>query len=199
MKEKIKVIALDLDGTLLNSMNEISDYNKEIINKLRDEGMEIILCTGRPYNAMKKFRDDLGLNNTVICFNGASVINSQGKILLHTSLDEKISRELVKIGRERNIYHHGFMNDQWLVPYFDETTQGYKERSGLTETIVNFDDIPELKFIKMMYIGEREVLESIHRELEEKFGDRIYKAFSTNNYLEILNSLSSKAKAIFVL
>ena len=196
MKETIKAIALDLDGTLLNSRNEISDYNKKIINKLKNDGIEIILCTGRPYNAMKKFRDELGLDNTVICFNGASVIDSEGNILLNTFLDNEICRELVRIGRERNIFHHGFMDTRWLVPYFNETTQGYKDRSGLTETIVNFDDIVDLKFIKMMYIGNREILDSIHSELEEKFGDRIYKAFSTTNYLEVLNSHSSKAKAL---
>jgi len=196
MKTNIKVIALDLDGTLLNSSHEISVFNREIIKKLKEEGVQIILCTGRPYNAMKKFREELDLDDIIICFNGANVIDSNGTFLLNTSLDDYTSRELVKIGERKNIYHHGFIGDQWLIPYFDETAMGYKEKSGLTESIVDFKDIEKLNFIKMMYIGERAVLEEISCELEEKFGSSIYKAFSTANYLEILSSESSKAKAL---
>lgn len=196
MKEDIKVVALDLDGTLLNSQHQISQANKDIIHHLTEKGIEVILCTGRPYNAMKKFRDELGLTNIVICFNGAGVIDKDENYLLNTSLDETISRELVRIGRESDIYHHGFMDTRWLVPFFNETTRGYKERTGLTETLVDFDRVEELKFIKMMYIGDREVLDSIYLELEKKFGDSVYKAFSTTNYLEVLSNKSSKAKAL---
>lgn len=196
MNEHIKVVALDLDGTLLNSNHEISDFNKKMIDKLKERGIQIILCTGRPYNAMKKFRRELSLEDHVICFNGANVIDKDGELVLDTSLDNETSLELVRVGKNRNTYFHGFMEDKWLVPYTNEISEKYKERTGLVETLGDPEKIENLQFIKMMYIGENDLLRDIYDELEEKLGSKVYKAFSNPNFLEVLNGNSSKAKAL---
>lgn len=48
----IKMIALDLDNTLLNSQKEISERNAKILRHLHQEGVKVVLCTGRPINAI---------------------------------------------------------------------------------------------------------------------------------------------------
>jgi Cof subfamily protein (haloacid dehalogenase superfamily) len=196
MNEQVKVVALDLDGTLLNSNNEISDFNKDILWRLKERGVHIILCTGRPYNAMKKFRDELSLDDHVICFNGANIVDKDEKLVLDTSLDTETSLELVKVGRVRNTYFHGFMEDKWLVPYTNEISEKYKARTGLTETVGALEEVEGLRFTKMMYIGENALLREIYEELDEKLGERVYKAFSNPNFLEVLSGSSSKAKAL---
>ena len=196
MNEQVKVVALDLDGTLLNSNNEISDFNKHILRKLKDRGVHIILCTGRPYNAMKKFREELSLDDHVICFNGANIVDKDDKLILDTSLDTEISLELVEVGKGRNTYFHGFMKDKWLVPYTNEISEKYKARTGLTETVGALEEVEGLRFTNMMYIGENSLLKEIYEELEERLGDRVYKAFSNPNFLEVLSASSSKAKAL---
>ncbi len=135
MNEQVKVIALDLDGTFLNSNNETSDFNKDIFGRLKERGIHIILCTGRPYNAMKKLRDELSLDDHAICFNGANIVDKGERLVLDTSLDTETSLELIKVGRGRNAYFHGFMEDKWLVPYTNEISEKYKVRTGLTETV----------------------------------------------------------------
>ena len=50
-----KIIAVDLDGTLLNSDSQISDFTKETIKKVTEKGHQVIITTGRPYRMSKIF------------------------------------------------------------------------------------------------------------------------------------------------
>lgn len=78
----IKTIALDLDNTLLNSNKEISKHNEEVLKKLHAKGIHVVLCTGRPINAIWPYIEQLGLtepDDYTINFNGGLVINNVTK------------------------------------------------------------------------------------------------------------------------
>ena len=66
-----KIIAVDLDGTLLNSDSQISDFTKETIKKVAEQGHQIIITTGRPYRMSKDFYRELDLDTPMINFNGS--------------------------------------------------------------------------------------------------------------------------------
>ena len=66
-----KIIAVDLDGTLLNSDSQISDFTKKTIKKITEKGHQVIITTGRPYRMSKDFYRELGLNTPMINFNGS--------------------------------------------------------------------------------------------------------------------------------
>ncbi len=196
MSNIIQVVALDLDGTLLNSKHQISSYNSRVLHALTAMGIEIMLCTGRPYRAMKTYYDQLDLESPLICFNGAQIVNSQGEPLLQTTLSHRISQRLVEIGKERGVYTHGFIDDRWLVSELTDAARDYQERSGLKAEVVDFTRIEPLHFIKLMYIADPAELNPLYDQLTNEFGDEIYKAFSWATFLEVLNKDSSKAKAL---
>lgn len=78
----IKMIALDMDNTLLNSKKEISERNTTVLKKLHDQGIKVVLCTGRPINAIWNYIEQLGLTEAddyTITFNGGLVINNTTK------------------------------------------------------------------------------------------------------------------------
>lgn len=78
----IKMIALDLDNTLLNSEKEISARNERVLKALHDRGTHVVLCTGRPINAIWPYIEQLGLtqpDDFTITFNGGLVINNVTK------------------------------------------------------------------------------------------------------------------------
>lgn len=66
-----KVIAIDLDGTLLNSDSQLSDFTKETIKKISHKGHKIIITTGRPYRMALSFYKELELHTPMINFNGS--------------------------------------------------------------------------------------------------------------------------------
>lgn len=82
----IKMIALDLDNTLLNSAKEISDENVSTLQKLHKKRIAVVLCTGRPINAVWPYVKQLGLteeNDYTITFNGGMVIRNHDQKVLN--------------------------------------------------------------------------------------------------------------------
>lgn len=78
----IKMIALDLDNTLLNNAKEISPRNERVLRRLHQQGIQVVLCTGRPINAIWPYIEQLGLttpSDYTITFNGGLVINNLTK------------------------------------------------------------------------------------------------------------------------
>lgn len=76
------MVALDLDGTLLTSDKRISAFNEKILKQLHEKGIKIVLCTGRPINAIWPYIEQLGLtgeDDYTITFNGALVVHNSDK------------------------------------------------------------------------------------------------------------------------
>ncbi|WP_288221502.1 HAD family hydrolase [uncultured Clostridium sp.] len=94
----IKLIASDMDGTLLNSNNEINEEFFEVFNKLKEKNIIFAAASGRQYynllNRFEKINDDI----MFIAENGTFVVY-KGKEILVNSLDRDVARELIKIGR----------------------------------------------------------------------------------------------------
>lgn len=61
-----KLIAIDLDGTLLNSYGEISDENKKAIKMAKEKGVEIVLTSGRMSTSVKDIANEIDANNYMI-------------------------------------------------------------------------------------------------------------------------------------
>ncbi|MCF1283868.1 Cof-type HAD-IIB family hydrolase [Streptococcus sinensis] len=102
----IKLIALDLDGTLLTSDKKISEVNLAALKAAQKQGVKVVLTTGRPLKAMEFFLHELGTdgqaNEYTITFNGGLVQRNTGEILDKTvfSYDDvaRIYEETEKLG-----------------------------------------------------------------------------------------------------
>ena len=90
-----KLLALDLDGTLLNDEELISDSNIDWVRKASKKGVRIIVATGRSYNSAKRYIQIINIPDPVIVFNGA-VIRKGEEILRKITLKNEMIQELVK-------------------------------------------------------------------------------------------------------
>ena len=85
----IKLIALDLDGTLLTTDKRLTDRTKATLKAARDRGIKVVLTTGRPLKAMDFFLHELGTDGHedeyTITFNGGLVQKNTGEILIRQS------------------------------------------------------------------------------------------------------------------
>ena len=80
----IKFIALDTDGTLLNSTGKILPSTKKAVKTALDQGIKVALCSGRPIAGLKHFMDELGIigpDQYAITLNGAITRTADGKIM----------------------------------------------------------------------------------------------------------------------
>jgi len=100
-----KLIALDLDGTLLNSYGEITKLNREAIKAAQDKGVEVILASGRDPKTMEKISNDLNINSYLIAGNGASVYDIQTqKNIYENFINVEKALKIIKICKENTIF-----------------------------------------------------------------------------------------------
>lgn len=153
----IKLIAIDLDGTLLTTDKKISRENIEALHYAHSKGVKIVICTGRPYLAMTDFVEEIGLNNDddyVIIFNGAQVRRaSDGKVLLSNKLSlsdmEKWYQELTRLDLPINP-----IDDEWVyepTAYPEGYPSFYAETSPAPSKVFDFSKFEsEHKFNKFV-------------------------------------------------
>ncbi len=99
----IKLIALDLDGTLLNSSLKVSERNGEAVRRALEAGVKVVLATSRWYLLARRTADRLGIDTPLICNNGAIVKRpADGAELLHLRLDQEPAREVTALADERH-------------------------------------------------------------------------------------------------
>jgi Cof subfamily protein (haloacid dehalogenase superfamily) len=106
----IKCIATDMDGTLLNSIQQISNENKEAILKAQAQGIEVVVATGRSYQEAKYVLDEAGLTCPVIGVNGAEVRTKEGDVVSSTPIDKQMAKIVAEKLRENNVYFEVYTN-----------------------------------------------------------------------------------------
>jgi Cof subfamily protein (haloacid dehalogenase superfamily) len=79
----IAVIALDMDGTLLNSNHQVTEKTADAIQQARDKGIDVILVTGRHHMMALPIHHQLALTTPLICSNGAYVFDVQHQQITH--------------------------------------------------------------------------------------------------------------------
>lgn len=100
--DRRSLISCDLDGTLLNSKGEISQYSIKVIKKITKMGHIFCINTARPFNACEKYYKQLGLNTPIVTHNGALMFNPYDSSFPTTNWS--INREIIKeLFADRNI------------------------------------------------------------------------------------------------
>ena len=101
----LKLLAIDLDGTLLNSYGDISNENKEAIKYAVNKGVEVVLASGRDPLTMQKISKELEIKNYLIAGNGASVYDIKAqKNIYENFIDTNKALKIIKMCKENSIF-----------------------------------------------------------------------------------------------
>lgn len=203
---KYRMVAIDLDGTLLNDEKVIPNENKKIINQLIDNEVEIAIATGRGYWSAKNFTKNLGRDLTIIGNNGTIVRTmNDDNVLIKKYLDKNDFFTLLAEGRKRGLYpvlHVDHYEEGYdLIFELDKDDIKYSSYlSRISDRYVQIDDLfnyTEPKVLSIVYIGEIEMLKEFQATLStlysEKYNTHILdKLIKVGPILEIMNPLGSK-------
>lgn len=126
---KIKMAAIDLDGTLLHDDMSLSDFSKDIIRKAEHRGIRIVLATGRMFDAARPKAEELGLSDTpLICYTGAWIMMSRsGRPIWQDGIDISVAEKILLTAREKGWLVHTFFDDQVYLPEPNKTEAKYKK------------------------------------------------------------------------
>ena len=111
-----KLIAIDLDGTLLNSYGEISDENKKAIKMALDKNVEIVLTSGRIINSIKNFANEVSANKYLISGNGALIYDIQKEEVIYDKyMDKSKVLKVIEICEENSIYYSVYTDKSGII------------------------------------------------------------------------------------
>ncbi|EWH20084.1 HAD family hydrolase, partial [Bacillus haynesii] len=112
----MKMIAVDLDGTLLNSESKISKENIDAIKKAREHGIEVVVATGRASFDVQAIFEPTGIKTWIISANGAVIHDPEGRLYHSVPLDRKRAEGILRWLEENNYYYEVFSDEAIFTP-----------------------------------------------------------------------------------
>ncbi|MEZ8194793.1 Cof-type HAD-IIB family hydrolase [Vibrio cortegadensis] len=197
-----KLVALDMDGTLLNSQKEISTENKLAIAKAKELGVTVVLASGRPLEGMKSKLEELSLTSDkdfVLFYNGSMVKNVGTNEIIHNHIvDGKAAKQIAKLAQELNVNVHAFSQVHGLItPKASQYTELEASINGLSLTEFNFDDLEDdHPIVKTMIVADPAILTETIKKLPKALYDQFTIVQSAPFFLEFLNPMSNKGVGI---
>lgn len=126
----IRLIALDLDGTLLDKDKQISSLNAEALRLCEARGMHVVLSSGRSFESVRKFCREVGLKSPIISSNGARVDASlMGPVWLELPIPETLSWKVMRLLDESGLHYELYHKNKLFIINGDEQPgQGYETK-----------------------------------------------------------------------
>lgn len=199
----IKLVTIDIDGTLLNNNHEILPEVKETIQQKRAEGVQIVLASGRPLIGMLDYVKELDLTSDtdyIISYNGSLVLTAGSHevmvkhVLTH---DEYIEIEALS----RQIGSHLHVEDMEAIYTANRNISPYTIlESHLTNMPIRYRTVeemdPDMMISKMMLIDEPDILDAAEKKIPASLYDKYTFVKSMPYFLEVLNKEASKGNAL---
>ena len=126
-----KLIAIDLDGTLLNSYGIVSERNKLALMKAREQGVEVVIASGRSTNSVKNIANDLGICNYIICGNGSLIYDLQkDEIIYDKFIDKKKALQIIEICEQNSIYYNIYTENMVIAKTLNNNVLFYHQENA---------------------------------------------------------------------
>ncbi len=191
--KKFRLLAVDMDGTLLNDEHEIPETNRQALRKAVEAGVRLAIASGRMTPRIDPLIEQLGLDPIVISYNGAKILapRHEGRqTLFHKPVPVDVAKRLIEFSREENLLLNFYHEDRLFAedgPKRRPLIDLYTERTGaeyvIVEDLSRFIATPPTKLI---LLTEPARIDEIYEMFKEEFGGRAFVTKSQPEYLEIM-------------
>lgn len=195
----IELLALDLDGTLIDKKLQIQPRVKTAIAAARAKGVRGCIVTGRMFRAAVPFARQLLFDTPVICYQGAAIIDPQSdEVLRHDCLKNETVLELIAKCKTDQKHLQLFANDQYYVEEENEFSDLYAQLAAVRPVVVEslaikFSALPAMKAVVIDRPG---VVTAYRKELETAFAGKANVTRSYPEFIEVLNLAVNKGDAL---
>lgn len=196
----IKLLALDLDGTLLDQNQRISQKNIEAINKAKEKGINIVIATGRTNLGAENYFAQLGLQEFLISYNGALIQNmKENKILKHIPLPMDQTLRILDFVDKNNLYVNLYLNNTVYANKAGEELEYYKKIMDIEPVVIegSIDDFLNKPSTKLLII-EKDLTEVEHilSNLKNSYANRLNITKSIEDCIDVMSKNVSKGNAL---
>jgi len=194
-----KLIALDLDGTLLREPDlSITPENLAAINRAREAGAIVAIVTGRPYVSACAVIHQVGVKAPIVAFNGAVIREPDGGAILHQSLmPADLAAEVVEECVARRLHLHYYLGDDMYVPRCSRWALHYVHRAAMP--CIPCGDLRRFagrEPVKLLIVDYPDRVNALLLDFQQLWGDRLYVTRTMPEYVELMNPEATKGHAL---
>ncbi|RDH47739.1 Cof-type HAD-IIB family hydrolase [Fischerella thermalis] len=202
---EIKLLVLDIDGTIAGESNNISEPVKEAITAAKAQGIKVAIATGRMFRSALRFHQDIGSTLPLIAYQGAWIQDpASEQIYQHLPVSREMAQQLLDYFEQPELRSllsvHFYINDQLYVREITTETQLYAERSGIKPIAVG-----DLRQVLTTYeptkilalCDDTDIIDNLLGSLSRQYTPaELYLTKSVATFFEATNPFANKGVAV---
>jgi Cof subfamily protein (haloacid dehalogenase superfamily) len=195
----IKLVAIDLDGTLLDDSKQVSKSTARALAGLRERGVKLLIASARPPRSVRHIYKALNLDTWQVNYNGAMIWDEPGqKVILHKPMEGKLVKLIVDVARQAysGVLVTCEIIDHW---YTDRDEQHYTTETGRLfkpDVIAPLESFCTMPITKLLLLGPPPVMDALRPELAKIFDDRVSILRTDPDSLQFMDKRVSKGLAV---
>ena len=198
----ISLVAIDLDGTLLNDSKQISPSTLRAVASLAQRGVRVVIATARPPRSVRHIYQQLGIDTLQINYNGAMIWDETNqKIVFHRPIDGNLVREIV--AHARSLYADLLITceimDRWYTDRHDPQYTTETGRMFKPDVIAHIDEICKQPITKLMFLGHPELMLAVEPLVQQSFSQQVSTVRADSDLVQIMDVRVSKAVALMAI
>lgn len=192
-----RLVAADLDGTLRAEQQPFTPRVRAAVQRAHARGVRVVMATGRIFRTAEPFARDLGLNDPLICNQGATIRDLRtGEILFEKRIPLDLAGQVAEFAPV-NVTLIACLDEEFYTARLSHDAVGfvksYRENLHRVQSLAEFlTRGPQ----KLVFVNDISVTERLFVELVARFGNRLQVVRSFDRYVEITNREASKGKAV---
>lgn len=204
-QSEIKLVAIDVDDTLITADLRIPESARSTIGKALDHGIGITLATGRMFQAVLPYARLLGLRLPMISYNGALMKDPESlATIFHQGVSPILARKIIQFCREHHFSLNIYVDDELYVEEMNHYVQYYLDLHHVaahqTDLAEMVSQLPaEKQITKLLIITEEELSRQWAPVLAAKYQDSLYVTRSKARFIEFLNPAVNKGACLGML
>lgn len=195
----VRLIAVDLDGTLLDSKKRISGRTVRALKALPEHGIRVVLASARPPRSCKAIYDGLGLDTWQINYNGALVWDPRtARSVFHWPMSGELVYEQVKLGRDLipDVQVAVEIVDRWYTDRHDPYRTTVTGRMFKPDVVAPIRQWARLSATKLMFLAEPRKVARIREALRDQYGHLVKVVHADPDLVQVMSNEAGKDVAL---
>jgi Cof subfamily protein (haloacid dehalogenase superfamily) len=197
--EPIRLVAVDLDGTLLTDSKQVSEQTTEALFCLPQQDVKLVIASARPPRSVRHIYQKLRLDTWQINYNGALIWDEiNGQAVFHRPMDGQLTRRIIEDARDmfEEVLVTCEILDRWYTDRNDNTYTTQTGRLFKPDVIADLDTICAQPVTKLMLLGEPRIINRLEPLLADAYQEFVSLVRTDDELIQIMDRRVSKAVAL---
>ena len=199
IEHDVRLVAIDLDGTLLNSSKQISEQTVQALRCLPGGGVRVVIASARPPRSVRHIYHALGLDSLQINYNGALIWDEPAqRAVFHRPMSATLVREIIEAARDLfdEVIVACEILDRWFTDREDQTYTTETGRMFKPDVVAPVCTFCQEPVTKLMLLAAPPIIARLEDLIMERYAERVNVIHAGRDLLQIMDRRVGKAAAL---